>query len=292
MNHFTRKISRYETLLDILKYPMRHILLKLGRHYLNTNGVQIAVYAYDYIGQHICIDGYYEIRELQLIKDWITANHRDAYHGTFLDVGANIGNHTVFFSKLFAKVRSFEPNPSAYRLLSVNTVNLKNVEIFDFGLSDNNGKSDFYGGDRDLGSASLELNSQLQKIDIYLKRMDDLELGNDPISFVKIDVEGHEASVIAGGEKTLKRHFPIVAFEQSEKDFSNGKSATIELLKQFGYNKFLQIQSPPALSSWVPFKNIVTILYKIIFGVEKRLIETEYFNTGFYSLIIALKSDC
>ena len=48
-----------------------------------------------------------------------------------LDVGANIGNHTVRFSApKFEKVYCYEPNKVAFYLLSINTKPLSNVVCF------------------------------------------------------------------------------------------------------------------------------------------------------------------
>jgi hypothetical protein len=53
-----------------------------------------------------------------------------------LDIGANIGNHSVrLFSSLFKKVHCFEPHNEIFQLLAINTHKYKNISIHPFGLS-------------------------------------------------------------------------------------------------------------------------------------------------------------
>ena len=54
---------------------------------------------------------------------------------TALDIGANIGNHTIFFAEIFAKVIAFEPNPKTHSVLIINTNNLNNVVCLMVGAS-------------------------------------------------------------------------------------------------------------------------------------------------------------
>ena len=44
-----------------------------------------------------------------------------------IDIGANVGNHSVFFSKKFDKVLAFEPLPMALKLLKINTEKYSNI---------------------------------------------------------------------------------------------------------------------------------------------------------------------
>ena len=66
----------------------------------------------------------------QKITKWSSKLALD--NGIAIDVGANIGNHSIFFSKFFKKVYSFEPQESVFKLLenNVNMNNLENIKIF------------------------------------------------------------------------------------------------------------------------------------------------------------------
>ena len=95
----------------------------------------LAVFAFDRVAADISIYGLYE-REIleQLLKGCIFKNLKTS-ETICLDIGANLGNHTLFFAKFFDKVLSFEPHPETFELLKFNTRKLKNVSIFQFGLS-------------------------------------------------------------------------------------------------------------------------------------------------------------
>ena len=69
---------------------------------------------------------------LAVIGDMVTRNGLDS--GLLLDLGANIGNHTVFFSRYFQHIYAFEPNPFVYRILKANCEMLGNATAFNVGL--------------------------------------------------------------------------------------------------------------------------------------------------------------
>ena len=125
-----------------------------------------------------------------------------------LDIGANIGCHSVILSNYFSKVYAFEPQKEVFKLLKKNiTVNgCKNVVINNFGLSDkestakmkcfNENKSVNIGG---IGITDDENGCETIKI----KTLDSLNIQN--IGFIKIDVEGHEYNAFIGGLSTIKK---------------------------------------------------------------------------------------
>jgi FkbM family methyltransferase len=263
----------------------------LSKKHLDSKKPQLAVYSFDYIGTTIGIDGYYEIRELELIDKWLKSKHSDVLCGTFLDIGANIGNHSVYFSSSFNKIKSFEPNPYSFSLLEVNTRYLNNVEVFDFGLSDKSGVSSFFASKYNIGGSSLyrENSKEPERIKVKLKSLDEIDFQDEKITFIKIDVEGHEMLVLEGGKETFEKYRPIVAFEQHEHEFINGESAVINKLKEYGYNDFYCIKSSPVyIRPWMPFKNIIRLVHQILFGSSKMLVKQDFFNADFYPLILGV----
>lgn len=68
----------------------------------------------------INLDGRYENTELTLLEQFIKKKLPNSHKNTALDIGANIGNHSVFLSKFFNHVYSFEPNPITYDVLLLN----------------------------------------------------------------------------------------------------------------------------------------------------------------------------
>ena len=107
-NHqFESKVNRKEIFLTVLKYPVRFFLSKLSHIYLKKYN-QIAHYSFEYVGQSIEVDGWYEIKELELVNSWLNHVNPEIFNGICLDIGANIGNHSIYYSKKFNQVFSFE----------------------------------------------------------------------------------------------------------------------------------------------------------------------------------------
>jgi len=96
--------------------------------------IPIATYANDYITQKIILDGWFEKRELYAVENFFESNQLD--RKICVDVGANIGNHSLFFSRIFEKVYSFEPLTEVFKLLEINASSTNNVIAQNIGLSD------------------------------------------------------------------------------------------------------------------------------------------------------------
>ena len=97
----------------------------------------LAIYAFDLVGTEVSLSGIFEEFVLEALKEKIFKNI-DTQKSICLDIGANIGNHTLYFSQFFDKVYAFEPHPRIYDLLKINVKKSKNIEIFQFGLSNKN----------------------------------------------------------------------------------------------------------------------------------------------------------
>lgn len=135
--------------------------------------------------------------------------------GIFVDVGAYIGTHTIYFSKIMERrVIAFEPNPASFSDLSSNiTLNkvahLVTTHQAALGAADS--KGDIIVDDAsNLGSAKFSPNPEGL---IRLSLLDDLLPQNENISLIKIDTEGFEVDVLRGACETLARCKPVVIVE-------------------------------------------------------------------------------
>jgi len=283
----SNKISRKENLSTVKKHFIRKFLSQNSSQFLDSGFKSMAVYAFDYIGYTILIDGVYEIRELNLIKDFIKLEFPSAVEGLCIDAGANIGNHSVFFGKIFKRVFSFEPNPKVYKLLEVNTFENENIETFNFGLSSQAKEVNLYCDELNLGGSSQEAQESLNKVTVKMEKLDDIDFNDEKVNFIKIDVEGHEIQLLEGAKKTIQKHKPIIAFEQHAFDFVEGTSDSIEFLRKYGYKKFYVTKTYPKFLSHLPFKNFFTGIFGVIFGTRKSLVLEHDFEPNFYPLIIA-----
>lgn len=189
----------------------------------------IVVPVNDLIGMRVFATGRYELTQLDAIKALIaspeelvgTAIDRG---GAFIDVGANIGLYTVTLARSFSRTIAFEANPATFKVLEANIAlsRVQGVGCFCQGVSDTATDGTIYvPEDGNLGWATLDPCQHEKrpaiKIAIRLDPLDDLSaalgLDEQPVSLVKIDVEGHEPQVLRGATRLLTRWGPIVLFE-------------------------------------------------------------------------------
>ena len=65
---------------------------------------QMVIFADDYVSNKILTHGIYEKQKLELVFEWL-ATKKDIFNTTVLDIGANIGNHSLYFAKYFSKCK-------------------------------------------------------------------------------------------------------------------------------------------------------------------------------------------
>src|SRR5205814_1412934 len=131
--------------------------------------------------------------------------------GVAIDVGANEGVYTYKLSQLFKRVEAFEPQPQCIALLT--SYKKANVRVHPCALSDGAGEVDLRipirNGVPNLGYATVRpIASDHQTLKIVVRRLDDFHF--EGVSFIKIDVEGHESKVLAGAEETISRERPVL----------------------------------------------------------------------------------
>ena len=141
-----------------------------------------------------------------------------------LDIGANIGNWTSSFSELFpeSQVIAFEPGASAFKLLSTRFEGNSNILCVNLGLSDRNEEVVLFSDSEASGLASLH-KRRLEHFSIIFDKEETINVATldswissnyehiEP-TILKLDVEGHELSVLAGANETLQK-IKLVQFE-------------------------------------------------------------------------------
>ena len=149
--------------------------------------------------------------------------------GTYIDVGMNRGNHTLFFAKMCnsEEVLSFEPYlqhiVKAEKLLELNKIRHK-VKIFNLALAEK--------------QARIDLSIRNRRTSAITVRLDDI--APKGISLIKIDVEGAEASVLRGATNTIKRDKPFLIVEI----FDEFLDEMTEFIENLGYKRGRKFKSP------------------------------------------------
>jgi len=169
-------------------------------------------YLNDHIQKIIYLNrNFYELSMLEDIKGRLEQNK------IVVDVGANIGNHTVYFSKICeAKmVYAFEPQKEIFDILKKNIeINelSHSVKLFNMGV----GKEHGYGSisvvdPNNYGMTRLNKDANGQ---IEIVSLDSILLEKVPkVDMIKIDVEGMEVDVLIGADKILKKFKPLIYIE-------------------------------------------------------------------------------
>lgn len=167
----------------------------------------------------------------------------------FIDGGANIGYYTLLASKLVGnngKVISFEPTPSAFKILKKNTEEKTNIILEEKALLNKIGEIKFI----DYGLKNSPLNSVIKRTTILENQGKEINVesitldeycfkNNIKPTFIKLDVEGSESLVLEGMKNILKNDKPIISIEVGggkEWAFNNQKS--ISLLQSFNYKVY------------------------------------------------------
>lgn len=159
---------------------------------------------------------FYEGAELAMIRAELPQG------GTFVDIGANIGNHSIYVAAFLqpGRVIVFEPNPVAYRLLLANVamndlgrvIETRHVGL---GLSSETSEGFGMGAPRkNLGSARMKPGEGDLKV-----IAGDAALKDAVPDVIKIDVEGMEMMVLAGLEETVARHRPTILIEVDQENY-------------------------------------------------------------------------
>ena len=193
-----------------------------------------------------------------------------------IDVGANIGRYTLPLSRLASHVHAFEPDP---RLASVLRAAFPTrATIYEAAASDHNGMTELHipliDGRQDQGIASVEpgaFNGEFASVDVETFTLD--TLADRDVGFIKIDVEGHELSVLQGAETLLARSHPTVLVEVEERH----SPGALERIKSFfealnyrGYFLFDSVLHP--IDEFLPHMQNPLLLKILEQGVPRKVV--------------------
>lgn len=235
---------------------------------------------------------------IELIKNFIPED------GKIFDIGANVGLLSLPFAKLLVPngdVFAYEPDPQNYAQLSKNiSINcfsnihtcscaiqddptIKNISLnirraIDGDGNENRGISSLRGLPKFKKSA---INVAASTLDLEVKR-----LNIDRLDLIKIDVEGAEAMVIAGGLLTINKFRPIVRYEYSNildkmLGDDNAKKSFL-MFESLGYKQFVEtagkLASLSQYNSEMPDVNVVCIPQEKIMDLVVENIQCEFFE--------------
>ncbi|WP_341237313.1 FkbM family methyltransferase [uncultured Limnobacter sp.] len=164
-------------------------------------------------------------------------------HDLVIDVGGNRGVYAYKFWRLGSKVEVFEPNPKCMDVLSAWANGKSSVSLHHVALSSCSGSAtlhipiDKLGVEHDA-SASIE-HSDFDIVRdqvVPLKTLDSFAF--ESVKLIKIDVEGHELSVIEGAINTIVTSKPVLLIEIEQRHNKKPISDIFHRIENFGYQGY------------------------------------------------------
>lgn len=192
------------------------------------------------IGKRLFFYGGFEEKEFDNLKKFIKSD------SVVLDIGANIGISSLFFSKMADNglIFSFEPAKDTFSILLKNVKKMNNIVPLNFGFSNTNGLATFYENSDDAYSGFKDTKRKkiINKTKALLFKLDSFFglLNLEKIDFIKIDVEGLEYDVLSGGSEIIEKYRPIIFCEIYRGSNSNLKpDETINFLINKNYKSLV-----------------------------------------------------
>ena len=170
-----------------------------------------------YLGKSLEVYGEFSDGEVEVFRKLIPSG------GFVVEVGANMGAHTVAFANLVGRngvVIAFEPQRLMYMTLCANVAINSLAQAYCRNEAVSNAPGELRIPDLDpnaelnFGGYSIEMKNEGTPTNVIT--LDQLMIPQ--CDFVKIDVEGMEVKVLAGGEQFIKKHRPILYVENDRRD--------------------------------------------------------------------------
>jgi len=187
-----------------------------------------------YVGKSLQLYGEFSEGECVVFQQLVRAGW------TVLELGANIGAHTLLLSRLVGprgKVIAFEPQRIVFQTLCANIAlnSVLNVDAKQQAVGSSNGtilvpQLDFLQANNFAG---LSLEGAMAGETVAQISIDDLNLKS--CQFIKMDIEGMEREAVLGASRTLRRLKPILYVENDRRDKSG---LLIQSLLELDYNLY------------------------------------------------------
>lgn len=158
----------------------------------------------------------------------------------FIDIGANVGSHTLYMSKLVGstgKGFAFEPCNSHASILFFNLMNNQcfNTTVYQYGCSNVETtmyiKEQFTNTKKSTNFGAIVLQSEKMENDETVKTLVLDSIDFPPIHVVKIDAEGMEEKIILGMNRIIQKDKPIIVLEIHDEH----KTHMLEFLSSINY---------------------------------------------------------
>lgn len=171
--------------------------------------------------------------ELEMVRDAASRNE-----GLMVDVGANIGNHSLFWAASGFAVASFEPDASLCACLEASALlnEMSALSVYSVAVGAEPGRC----GLREVEPTNIGMQQAVVgEGDIPVVRLDDMRLAG--VGTLKVDVEGMELDVLRGASALIERDKPNIYVEAVGEQHTH----VTELLEMSGYSEVRRFNVTP-----------------------------------------------
>ena len=160
-----------------------------------------------------------------------------------VDIGANMGIFAFAMRKYSRAVIAFEPNTDLWPFLRRFLGHA--IRLEDAALSSGAGQAEFRVVADNTGVATIEAKNLLSMIDqpetivtrsVTTRTLDSFALTD--VSFIKIDVEGHEEAVLTGAVQTIAANRPVILVEAEDRHNPGAPARVADWFSALGYDGF------------------------------------------------------
>ena len=146
------------------------------------------------------------------------------------DIGANVGNHTIFVCKFLHPSQAIviEPNPPAIEILKINLLlnglqDMVDMSWLGVGLAERPHKATAFIPPNNLGGTRMNIrhddDSTAEHDGLTLVPGDDIFLQRR-VDFIKMDIEGMELMALSGLAATIARWRPVMFIEVDKQNYA------------------------------------------------------------------------
>jgi FkbM family methyltransferase len=208
------------------------------------------------VGAWLMWHGAYQRREIDQAVAVLAAAGRLPADAVFVDVGANIGTHTVYALKSarFARAVAFEPEPRNAKLLAMNIEAngfSGKVTVVPKAVGEAAATAVLHLHPRNKGAHAIgapPADDASEQIEVPVVRLADalgaVSVVTEQIGLIWIDVEGHEPQVLRGLGDLLTRRVPI-AFEYAPQRYRDEARRELVRLLAAHYSTLHSLNAPP-----------------------------------------------
>ena len=191
---------------------------------------------FGYVDQYIFDYGIYEKDIIDDICSHLTKEK------TMLDIGSNIGQHSLILAPYCKQIFAFEPIPEIFDEFrkSIEANHYKNITLQNLAIGNKEETTVINYNSKNAGASSLiDKNLNTRPIPIKVNLLENVLPKNLKFDVIKLDVEGYEAVVILSNKEILIKNKPVIFLEFSPNCIKNeGRYTANELIAFFLDNNY------------------------------------------------------